>query len=488
MKRKKHRHLMAVVLSTAMVFQLTPANGVLAQSCEHHTEHTADCGYVEAVEGQECSHEHTEECYLTETKCVHEHSAECYPAESETENQTESTDAPAEGAGNTESGPTACAHVCSEESGCVVRTLNCTHVHDAACGYVAAVEGSSCAFVCTECSNGNAQNGNSLDEGMTEENNQDELLTEGSPENETQPNNTLPTLSEEVKKVQALIDALPSAEEAGNMNDADRQNIYMQTQEANDAYEALSAEEQAQVDKTKIETLFAYFNSLTMTTGTTSNEQTDESVAVVNGVYYTDFTEALAAATTADWPPDFRIYCTLLKDITVSNLEGCFSINLNGYTLECNTMYPGVCTGKCEISGDNVFSGDCNINVAWGSMEFTYTEAKTWNPDTVSYDVDAANSGWKLTTEDSNKITVTNKGYDPVNVTYGYTPTDTAVTGAFYKDASGTTQIDAPVTVAEIGGTDTAYLLLSGSPTDKSDGKATLGSVKVTINSIAGGN
>ena len=440
----------------------------------------------------------------------------------------------------------------------MVRTLNCTHVHDAACGYVAAVEGSSCAFVCTECSNGNAQNGNSLDEGMTEENNQDELLTEGSPENETQPNNTLPTLSEEVKKVQALIDALPSAEEAGNMNDADRQNIYMQTQEANDAYEALSAEEQAQVDKTKIETLFAYFNSLTMTTGTTSNEQTDESVAVVNGVYYTDFTEALAAATTADWPPDFRIYCTLLKDITVSNLEGCFSINLNGYTLECNTMYPGrgsgravikgpgtlkgniavtygefyapltingnisrsgaaslkvsgsgtfrvdgdigdfgtdiqsgvtvVCTGKCEISGDNVFSGDCNINVAWGSMEFTYTEAKTWNPDTVSYDVDAANSGWKLTTEDSNKITVTNKGYDPVNVTYGYTPTDTAVTGAFYKDASGTTQIDAPVTVAEIGGTDTAYLLLSGSPTDKSDGKATLGSVKVTINSIAGGN
>ena len=90
MKRKKHKHLMAVVLSTAIVFQLIPANGVLAQSCEHHTEHTADCGYVEAVEGQECSHEHTEECYVTETKCVHEHSAECYPAESETEKQTES--------------------------------------------------------------------------------------------------------------------------------------------------------------------------------------------------------------------------------------------------------------------------------------------------------------------------------------------------------------------------------------------------------------
>lgn len=571
MKRKKHRHLMAVVLSTAMVFQLTPANGVLAQSCEHHTEHTADCGYVEAVEGQECSHEHTEECYLTETKCVHEHSAECYLAESETENQTESTDASAEGTGNTESEPTACTHVCSEESGCVVRTLNCTHVHDAACGYVAAVEGSPCAFVCTECSNGNAQSGNSLNGGMTEGNNQDELLTEGSSQNETQPNNTLPTLSEEAQKVQALIDALPSAEEAGDMNDSDRQNVYMQTQEANDAYEALSGEEQAQVDKTKIETLFAYFNSLTMTTGTTSDVQTDDSVAEVNGVYYTDFWEAFEAANN-----NSDYWCKLLKDIsvsgTISNTTGGafgkpYKIDLNGHTLTCRELAldgyggggscikgPGtvngnidpdvgsiyapltvngnikstntslkvkgsgrlqvngdivttastdgifygsiniasgvevVCTGTCGISGDNVFSEDCNINVAWGSMEFTYTEAKTWNPETVSYDVDAANSGWKPTTADSNKIQVTNKGYNPVNVTYGYAPTDTAVTGVFYKDALGTTQIAAPVTVAEIGGTDTAYLLLSGSPTDKSGGKATLGSVKVTINSTAGGN
>ena len=565
MKRKKHRHLMAVVLSTAMVFQLTPANGVLAQSCEHHTEHTADCGYVEAVEGQECSHEHTEECYLTETKCVHEHSAECYPAESETEKQTESTDASAEETGNTESEPTACTHVCSEESGCVVRTLNCTHVHDAACGYVAAVEGSPCAFVCTECSNGNAQSGNSLNGGMTEGNNQDELLTERSPENETQPNNTLPTLSEEVKKVQALIDALPSAEEAGNMNDADRQNVYMQTQEANDAYEALSAEEQVQVDKTKIETLFAYFNSLTMTTGTTSNEQTDDSVAVVNGTYYTDFMEALAATYN-----NSNNWCKLLKDVTVNGSIGDYSpwfqgfqIDLNDHTLTCsggitlfgsvrssNIKGPGtvnanievgggsfyapltingnisqldvadlsvygsgtfrvngnigdfdlssniasgvtiVCTGTCSETDiqDKVITDSCKVDVTWGSMEFTYTEAKTWNPETVSYDVDTVNSGWKPTTADSNKIQVINKGYDPVNVTYGYAPTDTAVTGAFYKDASGTTQIAAPVTVAEIGGTDTAYLLLSGSPADKSGGKATLGSVKVTINSGTGGN
>lgn len=419
--------------------------------------------------------------------------------------------------------------------------------------------------MCTECSNGNAQSGNSLNGGMTEGNNQDELLTERSPENETQPNNTLPTLSEEVKKVQALIDALPSAEEAGNMNDADRQNAYMQTEEANDAYEALSAEEQAQVDKTKIETLFAYFNSLTMTTGTTSNEQTDDSVAVVNGTYYTDFMEALAA--TYNNP---NYWCKLLKDVTVNGSIGDYSpwaqgfqIDLNDHTLTCsggitlfgsvrpsNIKGPGtvnanievgygsfyapltingnisqldvadlsvygsgtfrvngnigdfdlpstidsgvtiVCTGTCSETDiqDKVITDSCKVDVTWGSMEFTYTEAKTWNPDTVSYDVDAADSGWQPTTADSNKIQVTNKGYDPVNVTYGYTQTDTAVTGAFYKDASGTTQVTAPVSVTELGGTDTAYLLLSGSPADKSGGKATLGSVKVTINSIAGGN
>lgn len=30
--------------------------------CEHHPEHTEECGYVEAVEGQPCTHVHDGEC------------------------------------------------------------------------------------------------------------------------------------------------------------------------------------------------------------------------------------------------------------------------------------------------------------------------------------------------------------------------------------------------------------------------------------------
>ena len=41
--------------------------------CDHHPEHTEACGYSPAVEGHACSHEHTEECYRSDTQCVHSH-------------------------------------------------------------------------------------------------------------------------------------------------------------------------------------------------------------------------------------------------------------------------------------------------------------------------------------------------------------------------------------------------------------------------------
>lgn len=43
-------------------------------TCEHHHEHTAECGYVAAVEGQPCTHECGEECAEA---CVHEHDDTC---------------------------------------------------------------------------------------------------------------------------------------------------------------------------------------------------------------------------------------------------------------------------------------------------------------------------------------------------------------------------------------------------------------------------
>jgi pilin isopeptide linkage protein/fibro-slime domain-containing protein len=69
--------------------------------CEHHPEHTAECGYVEATEGSPCTHEHTDECYTT------------------------------------------------DENG--EQILDCQHVHDESCGYVEATEGSPCTYECAIC-------------------------------------------------------------------------------------------------------------------------------------------------------------------------------------------------------------------------------------------------------------------------------------------------------------------------------------------------
>ena len=65
--------------------------------CEHHTEHTKECGYVEAVEGQACGHIHDEQCGYAENSAP------------------------------------------------------CTHKHNEDCGYVEAVEGQPCRFVCKIC-------------------------------------------------------------------------------------------------------------------------------------------------------------------------------------------------------------------------------------------------------------------------------------------------------------------------------------------------
>ena len=137
MKQKWKRPL-ALLLSVAMMFSMsgTPVYAADMETgasavCPHHV-HDETCGYSE---GTPCTHEHTDDCYTLVTQCVHEHTAECYsdgmlPAEGE------------------EKAADACTHVCSEESGCITKELNCPHVHDATCGYS---EGSPCTFDAADC-------------------------------------------------------------------------------------------------------------------------------------------------------------------------------------------------------------------------------------------------------------------------------------------------------------------------------------------------
>ena len=124
---------------------LVPSTQAGSALCEHHPSHDEACGYTEGTEGSPCTHEHDEDCYQLVTECVHEHSPECCPAQSVSEN----TATPSQ---PEEADPTACTHVCSEESGCIAEVLDCKHTHDEACGYVPATKGTPCAFVCEVCS------------------------------------------------------------------------------------------------------------------------------------------------------------------------------------------------------------------------------------------------------------------------------------------------------------------------------------------------
>ncbi|MCC2878406.1 leucine-rich repeat domain-containing protein [Lachnoclostridium pacaense] len=129
--RKQPRGLSLLLCAALLVGQLgttvyaegPPTGG--GGLCEHHPAHTTECGYVEAVEGQPCQHKHTDDCYTDELICGYDEDAE--PATS--------SDA---------------AHEHTQEC----YALDCPHErgeHDGDCGYIEAVPGHTCGFVCEIC-------------------------------------------------------------------------------------------------------------------------------------------------------------------------------------------------------------------------------------------------------------------------------------------------------------------------------------------------
>lgn len=148
----------AFLLAAAMIFTMpgVPASAVEAGVsavhtglCEHHPEHTEDCGYTKGTEGAACEHEHTEDCYTPVKKCIHEHDESCYPVLEGSVSENTATSSEAEKAQ-----PTACTHECSKESGCITKELSCPHErgeHDESCGYIPATEGTPCRYTCEQC-------------------------------------------------------------------------------------------------------------------------------------------------------------------------------------------------------------------------------------------------------------------------------------------------------------------------------------------------
>lgn len=169
MQRKKRAFIL--LLCGAMLFSLcspsiyaeedAPAGsiGIGADGlCVHHPRHDESCGYSEGERGTPCTHRHTEACYISVTKCIHVHDESCYPETDDSISGRDATPADAE-----KKEPTDCTHVCSEESGCITKKLNCRHTHkagggkddgegdDEACGYLPATKGTPCSYVCPIC-------------------------------------------------------------------------------------------------------------------------------------------------------------------------------------------------------------------------------------------------------------------------------------------------------------------------------------------------
>ena len=277
----------------AMVFSTLPLNvlavetpTVAAGLCEHHPEHTADCGYTEGTEGTPCNHEHNEDCYTLVTECVHEHTEDCYPAESVSDN----TDAQSD---EEEREPTACTHECSEESGCITEALDCHHEHDSECGYTEEVPGTPCTFVCEIC--------NPQDGGAQEQCSCITLCTEGNTnldcpvcgaENADLSQCKGKEADEQVKAVQEQVDTLPTAEEVESMTAEEQQAVYEKLQAAYAAYNALTEEQKAKITGAeKLDNLIAFFAGKTNALATINDvtyldengsEQTADNVTVVD--------------------------------------------------------------------------------------------------------------------------------------------------------------------------------------------------------------
>ena len=141
-------------------------------------------------------------------------------------------------------------------------------------------------------------------------------------------------------------------------------------------------------------------------------------------------------------------------------------------------------------AGDTVYS----VDVAWGSMAFTYTGASTgtWQPSTHTYS-SATAAGWSCA-DGANKITVTNHSNDSVAASFKYyksSPSD-STSSAFYSDKERTTALgnnDSLLLNTAVGTEATAapsgdvYFYITDGSYTTAGNPATIGQIVLTINS-----
>ena len=133
----KFKRLQALVLAVVMTLSV-PSGAFPAYAepaapdaglCSHHPEHTATCGYQEAVEGSPCTHVHDENCGFREAQ----EEIPCGKGCTDTDGDNQIDHAPD------------CAYQPAVEGS------PCTHVHDEAYGYQEAKPETPCGYVCPLC-------------------------------------------------------------------------------------------------------------------------------------------------------------------------------------------------------------------------------------------------------------------------------------------------------------------------------------------------
>ena len=128
------KRALSIFLACVFVLGLFPTAALAAEEdsgglCPHHQEHTEDCGYVDAVEGQPCGHVHDGDCGFVEAVPEVLCDMDC--------NETGEDGQIIHGEG--------CGYVPEVEG------VPCQHEHDGECGYVPADLGQLCGYVCHIC-------------------------------------------------------------------------------------------------------------------------------------------------------------------------------------------------------------------------------------------------------------------------------------------------------------------------------------------------
>lgn len=122
-----------------------------------------------------------------------------------------------------------------------------------------------------------------------------------------------------------------------------------------------------------------------------------------------------------------------------------------------------------------------SVEISWGSMEFTYTDASkgTWNPKDHKYD-GVKEAEWSCA-EGENKIEVKNHSNADVKVQLSYTPNSeyNKITGIFSDSSLNLISAEGKEpTNAPLG---SATLNLDGELSEKTPAKTTIGTVTVTL-------